>query len=122
MELQPHPPTREYTMESQRVKKSPTIRQRVGDFLRRILRSGTGDISDSGYVWNAIRTAVENDAKMSTHAKSLFLSDYAWVSQVSQHSYIYRQWEVCMYVSRPPPAELSSKSSLYDGKLLSTFY
>ena len=81
MELQPRPPTREYTMESQRVKKSLTIRQRVRDFLRRILRSGTGDTSDSDNVWNAIRTVVENDAEMSTHAKSLFLSDYARISQ-----------------------------------------
>ena len=118
MELQPHPPTREYTMESQRVKNSPTIRRRVGDFLRRILRNGTGDTSDSDYVWNAIRTAVENDAEMSTHAKSLFLSDYAWISQ----RYMVRPLEVCMYVSRPPPAELSSKTSPYDGKLQSTFY
>ena len=99
-------------MESQRVKNLPTIRQRVEAFLRRIPRSGTGNTSDTDYVWNAIRTAVENDAEMSTHAKSLFLSDYAWISQ----QYRVRPLKVCMYVSRPPPAELSSKTSLYDGK------
>ena len=72
---------------------------------------------DSDYVWNAIRTAVESDAEMSTLAKSLFLSGYAWIS----HQYRIRPWEVCMYVSRPPPAEISSKTSLYDEKLQSTF-
>ena len=117
MELQPRPPTREYTIESQRVKKSPTTRQRVADCLRRVFRSGTGDTPGS-YVWNAIRAAVENDAEMSTPAKSLFLSGYAWISQKDKT----RPWEVCMYVSRPPPAELSSKTSPYDGNLQSTFY
>ena len=105
-------------MESQRLKNSPTIRQRVAGFLRRIFRSGTGDISDSDYVWNAIQTAVENDARISSLAKSLFLRGYAWISQ----QYSVRPWEVHVYVSRPPPAELSSKTSLYDGKLQSTFY
>ena len=118
MELQPHPSTREYTMESQRDNNLPTVRQRIGNFLRRVLRCGTGDTSDSDYVWNAIRTAVENDAEMSTHAKSLFLSDYACIGQ----RYMVRPLEVCTYLSRPPPAELSSKTSLYDGKLQSTFY
>ena len=118
MELQPRPPTREYTMESQRVENSPTFRQRVADFLRRIFRSGKVDISESDYVWNAIQTAVENDAEMPTLAKSLFLSSYAWISQ----QYRVRTWAVYMYVSRPPPAELSSKTSPNDGKLQSTFY
>ncbi|KAK0510727.1 hypothetical protein JMJ35_007159 [Cladonia borealis] len=90
MELQPRPPTREYTMESQGVKNPPTIRQRVADFLRRIFRSGTGDTSESDYVWNAIRTAVENDPEMPTFAKSDFLSGYALISQ----QYRVRPWDV----------------------------
>ena len=117
MELQPRPPTREYTIESQRVKKSPTIRQRVADCLRRIFRSGTGDTPDS-YVWNAIRAGVEYDAVMSPPAMSVFLCGYDFICPKDKT----RPWEVCMYVSRPPPAELSSKTSPYDGNLQSTFY